>query len=75
MGLATIDPPSQKGHKKRFNTKSPSLVLIGLVLTKIQAFKSVKNLPRNVMKCGEIRTFDEFLFFLRVWQWLTSEEN
>ena len=39
MGLATIDP-----HRKGTPTftKSPSLVLIGLVLTEIQAFKNVK---------------------------------
>ena len=36
-------------------TKSPSLVLIGLVLTEIQAFKNVKKLQRNVWKCGQIR--------------------
>ena len=41
MGLATIDPHSQKEHTEI--TKSPSLVLIGLVLTEIQAFKNVKN--------------------------------
>ena len=37
-------------------TKSPSLVLIGLVLTEIQAFKNVKYLQRNVWKTGQIRT-------------------
>ena len=31
-------------------TKSLSLVLIGLVLTEIQAFKNVKNLQRNIWK-------------------------
>ena len=31
-------------------TKAPSLVLIGLVLTEIQAFKNVKYLQRNVWK-------------------------
>ena len=36
-------------------TKSPSLVLIGLVLTEIQAFKNVKYLQRNVWKTGQIR--------------------
>ena len=36
-------------------TKSPSLVLIGPVLTEIQAFKNVKNLQRNVWKTGQIR--------------------
>ena len=51
MGLATIDPYSQK-EPQRFT----SLVLIGLVLTEIQAFKNVKNLQRNVWKCGQIRT-------------------
>ena len=54
MGLATIDAHSQKSTP-RF-TKSPSLVLIRLVLTEIQAFKNVKNLQRNVWKCGQIRT-------------------
>ena len=39
-------------------TKSPSLVLIGLVLTEIQAFKNVKYLQRNVWKTGQIRTND-----------------
>ena len=37
MGLTTIDPHSQKEH-----TKSPSLVLIRLVLTEVQRFKNVK---------------------------------
>ena len=41
-------------------TKSPSLVLIGPVLTEIQAFKNVKNLQRNVWKTqgktGQFRT-------------------
>ena len=37
-------------------TKSPSLVLIGLVLTEIQVFKNVKYLQRNVWKTGQIRT-------------------
>ena len=37
-------------------TKSPSLVLIRLVLTEIQAFKNEKNLQRNVSKCGRMRT-------------------
>ena len=37
-------------------TKSPSLVLIGLVLTEIQAFKNVKYLQRNVWKTGQMRT-------------------
>ena len=36
-------------------TKSPSLVLIRLVLTEIQAFKNVKNLQRNVWKTGQFR--------------------
>ena len=51
MGLATIDPHSQKEH-----TKSPSLVLIRLVLTEIQGFKNEKNLQRNVWECGQMRT-------------------
>ena len=37
-------------------TKFPSLVLIKLVLTEIQAFKNVKYLQRNVWKTGQIRT-------------------
>ena len=41
MGLATIDPHSQK-TKPRF-TKFPSLVLIRLVLAEIQRFKNVKS--------------------------------
>ena len=36
-------------------TKSPSLELIGLVLTKIQAFENVKNLQRNVWKTGQFQ--------------------
>ena len=44
MGLATIDPHCQKEHIEIH--KIPSLVLIGLVLTEIQAFKNVKNLQR-----------------------------
>ena len=55
MGLATIDPHSQKEHTEIF-TKSPSLVLIRLVLTEIQAFKNIKNLQRNVWKTGQFRT-------------------
>ena len=55
MGLATIDPHSQKEHTLRL-TKSPCLVLIRLNLTEIQAFKNVKNLQRNVWKCGQIWT-------------------
>ena len=49
-------------------TKSPSLVLIGLVLTEIQAFKNVKNLQRNVWKSGQIgtnvRIYPDFHTFL-----------
>ena len=58
MGLATIYP-----HRKRNTesipgfTKSPSLVLIGLVLTEIQAFKNVKSLQRNVWKTGQLSGF------------------
>ena len=52
MGLATIDPHSQKEHTE---TKSLSLVLIRLVLTQIQEF--VKKLQTNIWKCGQIRTF------------------
>ena len=54
MGLATIDPHSQKEHTKIH--KIPSLVLIRPVLTEIEAFKNEKNLQRNVWKCGQIRT-------------------
>ena len=43
-------------------TKFPRLVLIGLVLTEIQAFKNVKNLQRNVWKTGQISKFQRFLF-------------
>ena len=57
MGLATIDPHSPREHTPRF-PKSPSLVLIRLVLTEIQAFKNVKKLQTNVWKCGQIRTSD-----------------
>ena len=42
MGLATIDPRSQKEHTEI--PKSPSLVLIRLVLTEIQAFKNYKEM-------------------------------
>ena len=45
MGLETIDPIVRKSTP-RF-TKSPSLVLIRLVLTEIQAFKNVKKLQTN----------------------------
>ena len=38
-------------------TKSPSLVLIGLIFTEIEAFKNKKNLQRNVLKSGQIHTF------------------
>ena len=40
MGLATIDPHSQKEHTEI--NKSPSLVFIRLVLTEIQRSKNVK---------------------------------
>ena len=50
MGLATIDPHSQKENTEIH--KIPSLVLIGLVLIEIQAFKNVKKLQRNVWKSG-----------------------
>ena len=33
-------------------TKSPSLVLIGLVLTEIQAFKNAKKLTKKCMEMG-----------------------
>ena len=49
MGLATIDSHGRKEQRE-------SLVLIGLVLTEIQAFKNVKYLQRNVWKTGQIRT-------------------
>ena len=51
MGSATIDLHSQKEHTEIHEI--PSLVLIGLVLTEIQAFKNVKKLQR---KCMEMRT-------------------
>ena len=54
MGLATIIQIVRESTLSF--TKSPSLVLIGLVLTEIQAFKNVKNLERNVWKCGQIWT-------------------
>ena len=38
MGLATVDPHSQKEHTEIH--KIPSLVLIRQVLTEIQAFKN-----------------------------------
>ena len=41
MGLANIDPHSQREHTE-INTRFPSLVLIRLVLTEIQRFKKVK---------------------------------
>ena len=40
MGLATIDPHSQKEHTEIH--KTPTLVLIRLVLTDTQRFKNVK---------------------------------
>ena len=62
MGLATIDPHSQKEHTEIH--KSPSLVLIGLIFTEIEAFKNKKNLQRNVLKCGQIRTLFGFVRIL-----------
>ena len=53
MGLATIDPHSQKEHAE---IPQISLVLIRLVLTATQAFKNEKNLQRSVWKCRQIRT-------------------
>ena len=55
MGLATIDPHSQKEHAEI--PRIPSLVLFRLVLTEIQAFKNEKKIQTNVWKCGQIRTF------------------
>ena len=48
MGLATIDPQSQKEHSKihRF----PSLVLIRLVLTEIQQIRSIK-INKEMYRC------------------------
>ena len=70
MGLATIDPHSQKKHSKIHK----SLVSIRLVLTEIQAFKNEKNLQRNIWKCGQIRTrvwicphFHLGVLFLTMW--------
>ena len=54
MGLALFIHIVRKSTP-RF-TKSPSLVLIGLVLTEIKAFRNVKNLQRNVWKCRQTRT-------------------
>ena len=53
-----------KKSTSRF-TKSPSLVLIGLVFTEIQAFHNVKDLQRNVWKCEQIvRICPDFNTFL-----------
>ena len=49
MGLATIDPHSQKEHTEIH--KFPSLVLIRLVLTEIQRFKKSK-LTKKCMASG-----------------------
>ena len=55
MGLATIDPQLLIRKSTPRFTKSPSLVLIGLVLTEMQAFKNLKNLQRNqAMKSGNV---------------------
>ena len=54
MGLATIDPHSQKEHAEI--PKIPKFGVNQLVLTEIQAFKNEKNLQRNAWKCGQIRT-------------------
>ena len=51
MGLATIDPHTQKEHAEI--PKSLSLVLIRLVLTEIHAFKNEKKITK---KCMEMRT-------------------
>ena len=51
MGLATIDPHSQKEHTEIH--KIPKFGVNRPVLTEIQAFKNVKNLQRNVIcVCG-----------------------
>ena len=52
MGLATTNPHIVRKSTPRF-TKSPSLVLIGVVFTEIEAFKNLKKLTK---KCIEIRT-------------------
>ena len=54
MGLATIDPHSRKEHAEI--PKSPSMVLIRLVLTEIQAFKNekiYKEMCGNADKSGQ----------------------
>ena len=56
MGLATIDPHSQKEHTKIHKIPKFGVNQIRLVFTEIQAFKNEKNLQRNVWKCGQIRT-------------------
>ena len=81
MGLATIDPHSQKEHAEI--SKSPSLVLTRLVLTaEIQAFKNGKTLQTNVWKYGQIRTFvricphfHNFFVILFVFKYLYLSQN
>ena len=50
MGLATIDPHSQKEHTEIH--KIPKFGVNRARLTEIQAFENVKNLQRNVWKSG-----------------------
>ena len=81
MGLATINPHSQKEH-----TEIPKIPKFGVnqaSLTEIQAFKNEKNLQRNVWKCGQIRTkvricphFHTFVCkFFHVSKWLYLSQN
>ena len=54
MGLASIDPRSQKEHTKIH--KIPKFGVNRASFDEIQAFKNVKNLQRNEWKSGQIRT-------------------
>ena len=47
MGLATINPHSQKEHTEIYK------IPLKTFLTEIQAFKNVKNLQINVSKCRQ----------------------
>ena len=60
MGLATIDPHSQKEHTKI--NKIPKFGVNRVVLTEIQAYKNVKNLQRNAWKL--VRIYPHFHTFL-----------
>ena len=66
MGLATIDPHSQKEYTKIH--KIPSLVIIRLVLTEIQRFKNVK--INKEMYGISVRMVVHFFVNFDIFKWL-----